>query len=191
MKRAASILGLMVVLAIPATAQAQGSQVCPVLDTGHQPGGGLTTITITAVDVGLPAGTLIGTVCVKAGSSQQGEGPEIITFDPPQLEVTFSHSSGKAISHFSVGIGTVTETPTPPPESPSPPTVGGGGGGGGGVQGGQAKQQPQAESEAAQPTAPAELAFTGPREAVLWLGLLATMFAAIGLVLLRLDAKRN
>jgi hypothetical protein len=80
--------------------------------------------------------------------------------------------------------------PTPPAEVPSPPppaVTGGVPGPGPGP--GPGKQEPPAE--AAQPAAPAELAFTGPAETVIWLGLLAAVFAAVGLVLLRLDTKRK
>jgi hypothetical protein len=76
--------------------------------------------------------------------------------------------------------------PAPSPPAPSPPAVTGGGPGPGP---GPGKQEPPAE--AAQPAAPAELAFTGPAETVIWLGLLAAVFAAVGLVLLRLDTKRQ
>jgi hypothetical protein len=97
-----------------AGAQPEEGQVCPDLDTGHQSGGGSTEITITA-----PEGQVIVQVCVKSGSAVQGEGPEFIDYDPGVTEATFGHSSGKAISHYSVKYG-----PVPPPTT-TPPEVGG------------------------------------------------------------------
>jgi hypothetical protein len=88
-------------------------QVCPNLDTGHLDANNQTTFTFTA-----PAGQLIVQVCVKAGSTQQGDGPEFIDF-PGVTSATFSHSSGKAISHFSVKFG---EAP-PPPNGTTPTTT--------------------------------------------------------------------
>jgi hypothetical protein len=88
-------------------------QVCPNLDTGHQSAGNQTSVTITA-----PPGQVIVQVCVKAGSAQQGEGPEITNFDPGVTQTTISHSSGKEISHFSVKFADA-----PSPTTAAPPTT--------------------------------------------------------------------
>ena len=74
-----------------------GDKVCPPLDTGHLSAGNAVSYTITA-----PEGQLIAEVCVKAGSTQQGNGPESTTLSTPSKTTTISHSSGKQISHYSV-----------------------------------------------------------------------------------------
>jgi hypothetical protein len=86
--------------------------VCPDLDTGHLSAGNQTSVTITA-----PEGQVIVQVCVKAGSAQQGDGPEFTDFDPGVTETTISHSSGKEISHYSVKFA---DAPPPPPNGPPP-----------------------------------------------------------------------
>jgi len=65
-------------------------------------------------------GFLITGYCVKAGSDNQGDGPENYVVDPPAAEVAIAHSSGKAISHYT--LITVKAEPTPSP-SPSVPSV--------------------------------------------------------------------
>jgi hypothetical protein len=55
------------------------------------------TLTVTA-----PDGFLITGYCVKSGSvNQEGTGPEYYTVNPPAASVEISHSTGKAISHYS------------------------------------------------------------------------------------------
>ena len=44
-------------------------------------------------------------MCVKAGSAQQGNGAQITPYVPGVTSVTISHTSGKAISHYSVLYG--------------------------------------------------------------------------------------
>ncbi len=58
------------------------------------------TLTITA-----PDGFLITGYCVKAGSENQGNGPEYYVVDPPAASVVIGHSTGKAISHYSYTLG--------------------------------------------------------------------------------------
>ena len=95
-------------------AQDQG-QVCPDLDTGKiDPPGDPTSFTFTA-----PEGKVIVQVCVKAGSAEQEEGPFFIDF-PGVTSATFSHPSGKEISHFSVKFADA-----PPPTTVAPPTTAG------------------------------------------------------------------
>jgi hypothetical protein len=74
-------------------------------------GGNQTSITITA-----PEGQLIASVCIKAGSAEQGDGPETITYSPPVKSVTITHSTGKEISHYVVTYVPVTTTTQPPPD---------------------------------------------------------------------------
>jgi hypothetical protein len=92
-------------------------QVCPDLDTGKiDPPGDPTSFTFTA-----PEGQVIVQICVKAGSAQQGDGPEFIDFDPGVTSATFSHPSGKEISHFSVKFGPPPNGNGPPPNGAVPP----------------------------------------------------------------------
>lgn len=96
-----------------AVAAEEEEQVCEGLDSGKiDVVGSDESLVITA-----PDGKLISAYCVKAGSAQQDEGPEYVDVDPPQEEVTISHSSGKDISHYSVayvdiepGMVTVTKS---------------------------------------------------------------------------------
>ncbi|MFD6448673.1 LPXTG cell wall anchor domain-containing protein [Promicromonospora sp. NPDC060204] len=93
-----------------------GSATCPK-DGKVDVSGEHTTLVVTA-----PDGYLITGYCVKAGSANQGLGPEDVVVDPPAAEVTISHSSGKAISHYT--LITVKAEPTPEPSVPGEePTV--------------------------------------------------------------------
>lgn len=121
----ASLVLLCSPAAVPAGSGA-GIQVCPPLDTGKiDTTGEPLTVTVTA-----PEGYAIGQVCVKAGSVQQGDGPEFLVSDGATT-LTFGHSSGKAVSHWSASfVPTGTEpvrpepTPTPDPEpAPEPEPV--------------------------------------------------------------------
>lgn len=101
-----AMMAASLLLAQPASAADQ-DQVCPDLSTGKiGAGGNQTTLTIEA-----PEGFLIDFYCVKAGSAEQGEGPEIVQVNPPAEKVTISHPSGKGISHYSVHY--IKETPPP------------------------------------------------------------------------------
>ena len=93
------------------------------------------SITVTA-----PEGKLIAGYCVKAGSAKQGDGPESFVLQPPVEEITFGHSSGKDISHYTiVFVGKPIDdlapvpadepvmpddkaAPVPQPEAPQPET---------------------------------------------------------------------
>jgi LPXTG-motif cell wall-anchored protein len=78
-------------------AQGDNEGVCAGLDSGKiDTSSDPLTVTITA-----PDGNKITGYCVKAGSINQGDGPEYVELDPPQSSVTFGHSSGKAVSHYS------------------------------------------------------------------------------------------
>lgn len=95
--------------------------VCAALDSGKiDVADDIKTITVTA-----PEGYLIDGYCVKAGSIRQGLGPEYVDVDPPKASVTFGHSSGKDISHYSVSYVVIpdddpTPTPTPTETTPTP-----------------------------------------------------------------------
>jgi hypothetical protein len=52
--------------------------------------------------------------CVKAGSANQGDGPESSELDPPKPCVTISHSTEKDISHYSYSEGPCPEEPPTP-----------------------------------------------------------------------------
>ena len=72
-------------------------KVCTAGDSGKiDVSGDATTLTLTA-----PDGYLISGYCVKAGSVNQGDGPQYYVVDPPAASVEISHTSGKAISHYS------------------------------------------------------------------------------------------
>jgi len=98
----------------PDTASSQAGQandqVCPEGDSGKiDVSGSHASLTLTA-----PEGKLISGYCVKAGSANQGLGPESYTVDPPAKSVTISHSSGKDISHYSL---TFVDENSPPTET--------------------------------------------------------------------------
>ena len=115
-----------------ATAQpVESEEVCPGLDSGKiNTTGDPMSITIPNSDTpALPEGALISQYCVKAGSVNQGLGPEIVNFDPGEESVTFEYPvANKAISHYSFAwtfTPEPTESPTPTPtetptESPTP-----------------------------------------------------------------------
>ena len=111
-----------------ATAQpVESEEVCPGLDSGKiNTTGDPMSITIPNSDTpALPEGALISQYCVKAGSVNQGLGPEIVNFDPGEESVTFEYPvANKAISHYSFAwtfTQTPTETPTPTPTATSTP----------------------------------------------------------------------
>ena len=70
------------------------------------------TLTLTA-----PDGYLISGYCVKAGSANQGLGPEYYSLDPPVASVVISHSTGKAISHYSYTVAQDEEEECPPEDT--------------------------------------------------------------------------
>lgn len=118
-------LGLGALLVGPASAtesptptqSAVNEGVCAPGDTGKiDVDGSVKTITVTA-----PEGYLVSGYCVKAGSIVQGDGPEYVAVNPPQASVTFGHSTGKDISHYSATfVKKPTPTPTPTSTSPTP-----------------------------------------------------------------------
>lgn len=92
-----------------------GEQVCRDLgSTNIDVSGEKLTLTLDA-----PAGRLINSYCVKAGSTSNGDGPQYVTLDTPLASVAisyFSTAAGKnrAISHYS--FSTVPATPATDPE---------------------------------------------------------------------------
>lgn len=79
---------------------AGSGDVCSDLEGGKvdTPGMG-SSFTVTA-----PPGQLISGYCVKAGSSEAGDGPVYVVVDPPKTSVTMSHPSGKDVSHYSLSF---------------------------------------------------------------------------------------
>jgi hypothetical protein len=141
MKRLMIAVGMIVSMGVAAVAAGtmaasdpSNGQVCPVGGDWfkYEPGGwepsqpeGVSAsidgpnATITVAD-----GVTITEICVKAGSANQGEGPESWTTGLPLVGaggLTVSHSSGKDISHISVKVGEGEPEPEPSP-SPSPTT---------------------------------------------------------------------
>ncbi|MDE0545316.1 hypothetical protein [Microbacterium sp. C7(2022)] len=103
-------VGASIGFAAPAAAtlaEPTGTQVCAPYDSGKvNVSGSHKTLTLSA-----PDGKLISGYCVKAGSTQQGNGPVFVTVDPAQKSVTISHPSGKDISHYAL-VYTTEGTPT-------------------------------------------------------------------------------
>ena len=115
-------VGLLGGLLVAHATAGQGQEVCSGLDSGKiDVSGDVASITVTA-----PAGFLIDGYCVKAGSDVSVPDGAVVyvDVDPPSESVTFSHPSGKDISHYSLSYVEVVEpTPTPTPEptpEPSP-----------------------------------------------------------------------
>lgn len=112
----ALIAGL-TLLAGAATAAADGGgnageKVCPGT---HLSPGSLVNGVYTA-----PEGKLIIGWCAKAGSDQQGNGPEEHVVDPPAQQVAITHSSNHGLSHFSVKL---IDKPTPTTSTTVAPTT--------------------------------------------------------------------
>jgi hypothetical protein len=89
------------------------NQVCLPLDSGKiDTTGDPMTVVLTA-----PEGMVITGYCVKAGSDNQGDGPEYPALRPDQLNqnsIEISHSSGKAVSHYSFTYAPAPTTPIDP-----------------------------------------------------------------------------
>lgn len=105
--------------------------VCPLTDFDPETGGWVghffpSTEGEVEAHIVAPTGWVIDMACIKAGSANQGDGPEFITFDPPVTEATISHSSGKEWSHLSVHKirpPATTTTSTTVPEETTTTTV--------------------------------------------------------------------
>lgn len=95
----------------PAAITPSGDEATCLPKEDHVQGDGGPVMVVTA-----PDGFLITGYCVKAGSANQGLGPEYVEVDPPAAEVTIEHSSGKDISHYT--LVTVKAEPTPEPTVP-------------------------------------------------------------------------
>ena len=95
-----------------ATSVAPTYQVCAGLSSGKiDTQGDPQTVTLTA-----PEGMVITGYCVKAGSGNQGDGREYVVLDPAAYAATLviSHSSGKAVSHYSFTTAPATPVVVPP-----------------------------------------------------------------------------
>ena len=124
----------------PSTAGAAPDDVCPgtkvdVDDIGTGvtiDGVVITLVNDTTVNFNIVEGTTV-TVCVKAGSENQGDGPEQHTIT---VDTSFQHSTLKDLSHVSivsVSTPTTTTDTTTTDTTTTTTTPGGGGGGGGGT----------------------------------------------------------
>lgn len=106
-------------------------QVCDELSSGKKDVNG----TVTEIVLTAPEGNLITKYCVKAGSTQNGNGPVYVELEEPVASLTITYPGGRDISHYSFSYEpapTPTPTPTPTPEptpTPSDPPAGGGDGG--------------------------------------------------------------
>lgn len=98
--------GVALLAASTAQATSAGShdndQVCSGLDSGKiDVSGDKISITVTA-----PDGMLISAYCVKAGSTNAGDGPHYVTLASPQKTVTLTYTDSdgkaKALSHYSL-----------------------------------------------------------------------------------------
>jgi hypothetical protein len=96
-----ALLAVVLVLTIGVgSAASSDTGICVGGDSGKvDVYGEAVTLTITA-----PDGFVITGYCVKAGSTKQGLGSEYYVVDPPAASVVISHSSGKAISHYSFTV---------------------------------------------------------------------------------------
>lgn len=105
-KRSAAIAPLAVAAVVTAATVAfagggQSGQVCDGLTSGKiDTTGSPASVTITASE-----GYLIDEYCVKAGSVEQGNGPQYHEVNPPVASLTITYTDkdgkGKAISHYS------------------------------------------------------------------------------------------
>ena len=109
-----ALLAVLVALAVGVgSAASSDTGVCAGGDSGKvDVSGDHTTLTLTA-----PDGYVITSYCVKAGSEKQGNGPETYAVDPPAQEVVISHSSGKAISHYSYTVAQDDDEYCPPEDT--------------------------------------------------------------------------
>ena len=96
------LVGLMPISSVAATNNKDNdNKVCEGLDSGKiDTSGDPATVTVFA-----PEGKLISQYCVKAGSATQEDGgPEYVVVNPPVKTITFGHSSGKDVSHYSLSF---------------------------------------------------------------------------------------
>ncbi|MDN4160378.1 hypothetical protein [Nocardioides abyssi] len=117
---AAAVVVPVLSLASASVAAPSTDKVCAPLSSGKiDTKGDPQSVLYTA-----PAGKMILGYCVKAGSVQQGNGPVTTPVAPALSSMVIRHPSGKAVSHYSVYLGTiVSPTPTTPaPTTPAPTT---------------------------------------------------------------------
>jgi hypothetical protein len=109
-----ALLAVLAALAIGVgSAASSDTGVCAESDSGKvDVSGDHVTLTLTA-----PDGYVITSYCVKAGSEKQGNGVETYPVDPPAQEVVVSHSSGKAISHYSFTVAQGEDEYCPPEDT--------------------------------------------------------------------------
>lgn len=100
------------------TVEPDNDKVCQPQSDHIQVNGNVTEVVYTA-----PAGMLVASYCVKAGSANQGDGPVYVTVSPPAASVTIRHPSGKELSHYTVTLVAAPTTSTPSTTSTSPTTL--------------------------------------------------------------------
>ena len=126
-RRHASIASMIAVLGLllaafgfvgaPAQANPNDGGICTGLDSGKiDTTGDPQTVTVTA-----PEGKLISGYCVKAGSSNQGDGPVYVDVDPPVKTLTFGYPGNKAVSHYSLSYVSVPTDACPDLDGNQPP----------------------------------------------------------------------
>jgi hypothetical protein len=93
--------------------------VCDGLDSGKIDVSG----SETSLEISAPEGNVITEYCVKAGSIQQGDGPEYVQVEPPTQTVVIMHSTGKDISHYSFSYEPAPTTPPTTPPATTPPAT--------------------------------------------------------------------
>jgi hypothetical protein len=93
--------------------------VCDGLDSGKID----VKESVASLEISAPEGNVITEYCVKAGSIQQGDGPEYVLVDPPTQTVVIEHSTGKEISHYSFSYEPAPTTPPTTPPATTPPAT--------------------------------------------------------------------
>ena len=116
-----AVLGLLLAtfgfVGAPAQANPNDGGICTGLDSGKiDTTGDPQTVTVTA-----PEGKLISGYCVKAGSSNQGDGPVYVDVDPPVKTLTFGYPGNKAVSHYSLSYVSVPTDACPALDGNQPP----------------------------------------------------------------------
>ncbi|MDP3967024.1 MAG: hypothetical protein Q8Q02_01990 [Nocardioides sp.] len=114
---AATATSLLLALLPATTATADTDGVCDALDSGKIDTKG----DPQSVAVSAPDGRTITGYCVKAGSTNAGDGPVYVDLATEVTTLVVRHPSGKAVSHYSVRYDVPPGTDPPPVVPPPPP----------------------------------------------------------------------